>query len=266
MPDDLNDFLNSIDSHEPLPSRNEPNEPSIENRKCGVCNKPLTNFEHNLNHVCHESCYNCNYCGNAVGLDLVHRMIKEETTEGPLPEPCYPLPVYHRPCRDEALREEMKRKPVTITQEHLDVLNRTNLLFRQIFESDENLSVETNQELTASMVRTFLVDMPREKKYRALKNMEASAAICSILIGQKNKDEIKLEIAKRDSERFQRVKEYRENRQQADEERKAVSRERAKRLDPAERQREKAIAAMMAIGMDRDEAIATIEKRGNKCD
>jgi hypothetical protein len=224
-----------------------------EEKNCEICHTELGPVDYRF----HDDCKNCIYCGNTVGIDIIGKILKDEDGQTDVK-----ILVFHFPCRDSALREELLNRPVTINQSHLDILNRSNLLFRQVFQSDPALSIETNQELSMSMARPYIVDMSLEEKYRTLKNIESVAAMCSILLGQKNKNEIKFELANRDAEKFKKVKEYREDTEKAKTERKEAGRKATERLDPKTRARNNAIDGLMKFaGMSREEAEESLVKK-----
>src|SRR5665213_3049643 len=112
---------------------------------CKICHEPFPPEILHLNPRYHEECQNCMYCGHLVGSQVLDKLIKDENGV------TIKLAVYHQPCRDRVIAEEYKKQPVTITQEHLDILNRSHIFISQLMIGNKDVSIETNQDITDKM-------------------------------------------------------------------------------------------------------------------
>lgn len=204
---------------------------------CPICNEPLTPLELELHQQFHYDCNKCSYCKKDVGLGQIESCIKKE------------LPISHITCHDDAMEKEFRQRPVTITQEMLDWHNDRRLCF----DEDMSMSVNANQTMASTNLKNarWLNEKPLENVYMFMKRLEAMAAQCSIMLTEsKRKDSIRIEIATRDKKL---VKDAVEGR---------VSEDRAKeikrnRFTP----KEKAINAMIAVGLSREEAIESLNEQ-----
>lgn len=237
--------------HSPIPS-GEPNEHRENNvvdaltvnnlitnpvAPCPICNEPLTPLELELRQQFHYDCNKCSYCKKDVGLGQIEACLKKE------------LPISHITCHDDAMEKEFRQRPVTITQEMLDWHNDRRLCF----DEDMSMSVNANQTMASTNLKNarWLNEKPLENVYMFMKRLEAMAAQCSIMLTEsKRKDSIRIEIATRDKKL---VKDAVEGR---------VSEDRAKeikrnRFTP----KEKAINAMIQVGLSREEAIESLNEQ-----
>src|SRR6184192_3844546 len=121
--------------------------PIFEN--CLRCDEPLEPFLQKLRRKFHDHCLKCTYCNRDVSYEIIEKQITKNET------PC------HRPCDDKYFEEQFKNKPVTITQDKLDYLNRANLMFAANLE----LSPETNQKEASYMANLFIVDMTLDQLF-----------------------------------------------------------------------------------------------------
>lgn len=163
---------------------------------CLRCTEPLGPADYKV----HVKCQECDFCGCMVQLEIVEREIRRGET------------VCHKPCEDKhnaeehkRMEEEFKHKPVMITQQHLDYLNRINLMFA----ANLDLSVETNQKEASLQTGLWVVNMDIEQLYMTLKRMEAITAMVSIAVSRDKNKAISL-IKQREDDKFREVKEYRE--------------------------------------------------------
>jgi hypothetical protein len=175
--------------------------------------------------------------------------------------------VFHQPCRDKALAEEFKKKPVIITQEHLDMLNRSHLMMTQITVGRPEISVETNQDITEEMARPWFHEMDLEQKFYFMKQVEAIAAQLSIVLG-KDKERIRTAIQSKDIKKFQNVQEYRE--QQLNNKTKSAMRslseieKQNEKTDPMLKAKRKAIEGFMKVGLSLEQATKMVEDSQGK--
>jgi hypothetical protein len=213
----------------------------------------------------HEECMKCIYCGNAVGEDIIEKLIKDQgassrggslsPSDEPLTNESSKILVYHPYCHTQKLEADFKNKPVIITQGHLDMLNAANLLFKPNLE----LSVQTNQKQAEYQSHKFIHEMTLEEKFIALKRLEAVAAMWSIALS-KDKHRIQIQLDEKERIKHKELQqegdklEYEKKRQ-----RKNVTAALAGNLTPEEKQFEKAVAAFMRLGMSRDTAIIQLE-------
>ena len=240
---------------------------------CKICSLELTESFTTV----HEDCTLCVYCNHEVGNDLIEKRLRESKTctssckskENIHSQECidnthYPIEIFHDYCRNMKLENDFKNKPVTITQEHLDMLNSANLLFRPKMD----LSVETNQKESEFLSHKFIHEMTLEEKFVALKRLEAVAAMWSIALS-KDKNRIQTKLAEQD-----RIK-YKELQRDSDKLEFEKKREKKKdrnennapsdpTLSPEERQRWKAIQALMKVmKCSKEKAIETLGQKPN---
>jgi glutamyl/glutaminyl-tRNA synthetase len=144
---------------------------------------------------------------------------------------------------------EFRKRPVTITQELLDWHNERRL----IFDVNKDMSVNSNQTMASTNFRNsrWVHEMPLEDLYILMKRLEALAAEASIMLTEsKRKETIRLEIQQRDKKLVDDVV----NGRVTEERKKEIKRN---KFTP----KEKAINAMMAVGLSREDAIADLEKQ-----
>lgn len=259
MPDPIDDFLqlfsqeksatqqDSSDSSEPqvIEAAPQESETSKVERLCKVCNLPL---EFELGHQWHDDCAKCQYCGNECGYEIMQKRFKENSG------------IFHDYCASQETEKKFKSLPVTLTQGDLDQLNIWNLMFTP----DLNLSVETNQknaEIAASK-QYWSCDMTFEQRQMVLKRIEAVAAAWSVAL---SKDENKVRVDAKYSGLIKATENKRSLERIEVEKQRIAKRERdAKKLSPAARAEDKAIKAMMTLGMSYEEAIEKIEEQKNR--
>ena len=208
---------------------------------CLICGLPLTALEEDLRQSYHYDCNKCVYCKNDVSFDVVKNAIENER------------PIYHRTCYDEAMAEEFRKRPVTITQELLDYHNAKRLLW----QPNMSMSAKGNMDMAAINLRNdpdikrWLHEKTFDEIFLVMKMMESCAAELNILLtSAKQKDKIRTEIAERDRKLVSEAISYRKN----EEHQKETKREKATPEG-------KAISALMKItGMSLEEARAEIKK------
>ncbi len=226
---------------------------------CQICHQPLDQFEVEHNHKYHQDCKNCIYCNSAVHVDIIAKLVKEEDKQTDVK-----ILIYHQPCRDEKLKQEFKLKPVTITQAHLDMLNRSHLFMNQVMHSSSDLSIETNQEICERQVQPWFSELDLEDKFRALKNLEAITAMMSIALS-KDKNSIKSRIEAKEIQKYKEAQEYREQQKEKKETRQVSAGQKIQRenerANPELKADRKAIEQFMKLfKMSETEAIAMLNK------
>lgn len=208
--------------------------PSKESKDCPICNLPLGPLELDLNQDWHYDCNKCAICSSDVEMDRIRKCLKQE------------IDVTHSTCYDERMALEFKKRPVTITQELLDWHNERRL----IFDVSMDLSVNSNQTMASTNFRNsrWVHEMKLEELYILMKRVEAIAAEASIMLTEsKRKEAIRLEIHARDKKLVDSAVEGR------------ISVERAKEIKRNKfTPKEKAINAMILVGLTREQAIESL--------
>lgn len=183
---------------------------------CPVCRLAVENPQ-DLEYLrIHPTCRICVYCHTEIFNDGVELLVTQAFQTGKESEPITPC---HSFCVEKHLRKELSSRPLTITQGHLDEINKYLAMVGFSASADEiqpildiNLSVETNQQRTELAGHRVLTDLPAELKFLLVKTLQNTAVVCSMLA---NKDQrvrnVQLEISKRDREKFEEVQKIREN-------------------------------------------------------
>lgn len=200
----------------------------------------------------HEECKLCHYCNKEVTPHYLKAFCDQ--TERPM--------VYHQICRNQALEQDFKQKPVIITQEHLDYLNRSHLFMQQVMHSNDDLSIESNQEISERMITPWFTELDLEGKFKALKNFEAVCARMSIALS-KDKNAIQTRIQAREIERYKEVQEIRDGQVT----RKETNRMKSlteiekdnEKANPQLKARRKAIEGFMKVGMSEQAATQAVD-------
>lgn len=219
-----------------------------EQNNCMYCKSPCEG-------LAHHQCNHCIECGKEVSPVLCHTAFREGLQES----------LKCSICLNSQLRNEVKDSTVLITQEHLDSLNKWNLLFK----ADMELNTSTNQVIAGNkmdnLLKTekWLHEMPLEEQFVMLKRMEACCATWSIAM-YKHKDRIDARLNENERNKFRDAQEYRRAGKESKDKKIAKSRESAIKMNPEERIREKAILGLMAVGLSREKAIETMESARSK--
>ena len=153
-------------------------------KTCCLCGKELSPAEF----LYHEKCIECEYCHNPVHKDIVRKLIEESGSFEPKDNSFkkidnLPFSVYHSPCFDKKLRDDFNAREVTITQAHLDMLNRAMFAFNP----NKELNFDANQTLCENNYRQWFSEMDLDNKFLVVKNLEAIAAMMQVLIGKDKK-------------------------------------------------------------------------------
>ena len=245
----------SIETVEDM-QKEEPPIPAPALRKCLVCKEPLADWQQSLEgQKYHKNgkCHLCKYCGNEVGRDIILKCLERED------------PISHAPCREKAMAEEFNSRPVTITQGHLNYLNRViQFTYRPI----PGQTIEELQALAVTTSNAYIKDMPMEDKFRHMKMMEAACANVSIAI-HNDKERIRLAVEREDIAKHVKIRDLQKvhdasyirekqvhDKEQANEKKRVAT-------DPALRAREKTIVQMMGMGFTREAAETFIDKQKN---
>lgn len=215
---------------------------------CIVCEQPLAE-DWSSAPIHFDSCDKCIYCNETVQFSDIQKLAQLRAGVPSNDK----FSVYHPYCKSEALERDFKQRTVVITQEHLDMLNSANLMFK----ANLHLSVESNQQEAEIRSREWIFQMSLEEKFIVLRRMEAVTAMLSIALSKdKQKIQVKLDELKRVGLKdLQQA----EERIEIEKERIAKRKREEMKLSPAARAREKSITAMMAIGMTREMAEKTME-------
>lgn len=213
-----------------------PNSP--ENPPCPVCSLPLSDMEVRLNRLYHYDCNKCHICGTGpLAEGMVESALKKD------------LKPSHTTCYDRKMAEELRRKPVTITQELLDWHNERRL----IFDINAQLTVNANQVMAATNFRNsrWIHELDLDSLFLVMKRLEAVAAEASIILDEsKRKESVRKDRESKDKALLKNSSESRVTEQRE----KEIKRN---RYTPGE----KAIKAMMTCRLTRDEAVDEIVKQ-----
>jgi hypothetical protein len=231
--------------------------PPASTRKCLICHEPLEDWQQSLSaQVIHKEreCGNCVYCKKPVHRERILRCIAKED------------PISHMPCLEKFMKDSFESRPVTITQGHLNYLNR---MIQFAYKPDMLLSLEENMDIAELANTQFIKDMSMEEKFIHMKMMEAACANASIAI-HNDKEKIRLVVERRDIERHVKIRdlqkvndvEYQREKNKADKE--ARTERKVIQGDPALRAREKTIESMIKMGFSREAAIEFIDKQKAK--
>jgi|SRR5580693_6241824 hypothetical protein len=206
---------------------------------CKICTLPLTTLETSLGAEIHfDNCRKCTLCGSeGLQVDRLLQCIEKG------------IPPTHLTCYDQKMEQELKQKPVTITQELLDWHNERRL----IFDINNMLTVNANMTMAATNFRNsrWIHQLSHDDLYLVMKRLEAVAAEASIILSEtKKRDSIKKDRELKDKQLIKEAGEGRVTEQRE----KEIKRN---RYTPEE----KAIKAMMSIGLDRDAAIEELTKQ-----
>lgn len=158
-------------------------------KTCKVCELDLGPLELQARRAYHFDCQICEYCKNPITHEMMHRWMIDKG------------PRAHSTCYETYMQEEIKRRPVTITQGMLDYLNNWRLC------PDMSRTVESNQDTASLQARKCVIDMNHNEMYTLLKMAQAFCGTISEIVSQ-NKDsaEVKLKRKLADDEREKRSK------------------------------------------------------------
>lgn len=206
-------------------------------KNCGICSLPLADSEIEWSWTHHAECRKCYVCKNDIAIDLAQKFIDKKVDY-----------LGHITCHETRMREEIEKRPVTVTQGMLDYLNNISLM------CTPNLSrnVEDNQTLAEGAAnKQWLHLSSLEEKYVALKMMQAVTASWSILLSNDKKnldinirrEEFDKDREKRHQERMDEVSGFR------------VSKQREVEIKREKKSPDwKAIQGLVACGMSEDAA------------
>lgn len=158
-------------------------------KDCKVCELPLGALEISSRRQYHFDCQICEYCKQSITHEMMHRWLLDKG------------PRAHSTCYETYMQEEIKKRPVTITQGLLDYLNNWRLC------PDMTRTVESNQDTASLQARKCIVDMNHDEIYTLLKMAQAFCGTISEIVSQnKESAETKLRRVRADAEREKRSK------------------------------------------------------------
>lgn len=170
---------------------------------CKICSLPLLAEQVPTPRQTHKECEVCYLCK----LDVSHEYV-EQFIAGKVDY------LGHITCHEQYMRDEIEKRPITVTQGLLDYLNEKSLMCTP----NLNRSIEDNQSLAESAGRKVWLHMTSlEEKYTALKMMQAVTAAWSVLLSNDKaqlnilikREEFTIEREKRNSEKMAEVEQYR---------------------------------------------------------
>lgn len=200
---------------------------------CPICTTILDPTEHPKFHI---RCMNCTYCHLPVPTPDVERMYSKG-------------PIAHQRCEDHHFQQELKKRPVEVSQKLLDYLNQVNLMF----SAKINLSLETNGKEAAYIAGLLAVDMTFDQLAIVIRRMEfATAAFSMILSKNKGQKQLAMDlIDSREREKFKEVTDYRDK-QAAPKKVKEVKPYKAPAMSKAEKDQAAQIKAFKMMGLSDD--------------
>jgi hypothetical protein len=226
-------------------------------RKCKICGLPLDEWQQALEYqTIHKDgpCIHCKWCSQPVGRDRIFRCLEKEE------------PVSHLPCHDKAMANDFAARPVTITQGHLNYLNR---MIQFAFVPDMAKSLEQNCEDADLASKLSVVEMTMEQRFVKMKMLESACATLSIIL-DKDKEKIRLAVQKEDLARHVKIRDLNkvlsaEQLRELQEKEMAQQREKNRiKGSPELRAREKTIDSLVKLmGMSRETAIEFLDKQKN---
>ena len=238
--------------------------PIPKKRNCIICNEPLDEWQQSLDaQIWHKDgeCSKCIVCHNEVAHARILDCLKKED------------PISHSPCLDKKLQDDFNARPVTVTQGHLNMLNRMiQFAHRPInpFHLDEkaNLSalLETNLAEVDKNSPASIREMSPEQRYIHLKMMERYCAIISIAVAN-DKDRMTLAVKEQEERKQKFIKDAtkvlsaEETRVLMDKERERKAHQTRLKEDPQLRARDKTIKQMISLGMTEEQAIGILDSK-----
>lgn len=146
-----------------------------------------------------------------------------------------------------ASRPRSTSDSIVVSHQYLNELNLARLLVMP----EPGLNEESNVNAAALKTNTFIVDMTLEEQFLFMRRMEAIAAEVSVLISA-NRKSIKEGLIEKSREAMEEVKAYRNAPKAAKPAPMQVGEARVAKAKQSPR--DKAIAAMMAIGLTQEQA------------
>ena len=170
----------------------------------------------------------------------------------------------HPCCLSQIKRLDLASEQVTIPKVYFDYLNACRLLFEPLPE----LSPKTNKLDAQIKFGQLFHELSIEDKFLALKRMESAASEMSLVLS-KSKRDLEVKFSERDAEKYQEAQKARA----ANSDRTPKTTAKKERAEVSEQERiktkkqlhaDKAVAALMHIGMTEDEATAIVAERQAK--
>lgn len=201
---------------------------------CLVCNLPLGELELSLNRKWHYDCKKCEHCGDTISDDIFNKWLNGKG------------PRAHSSCHDNYVTQELKNRPIVVTQGTLDILNR----FRMMIEPDVKMVRLDDERESEKLMKEWIHELPIEQIRRAHEKMQNLAAALAIVLKNEEKyvtnrlAELKIKPTKvRDEEKLNDAYQHRVD-QRIEKEK------RAEKKSPEG----KAIAAFMKLGISEEDA------------
>lgn len=249
---------------EPIPDIESLESEAPKKRTCLICHELLEDWQQALSaQMWHKDkdCSKCIVCHNEVAHARILDCLKKED------------PISHSPCLDKKLQDDFNARPVTVTQGHLNMLNRMiQFAHRPInpFGLDEkaNLSalLETNIAEVDKNGPASIREMSPEQRYIHLKMMERYCAIISIAVAN-DKDRMVLAVKEQEERKHKFIKDANkvlsaeETRVLMEKERERKAHQTRLKEDPQLRARDKTIKQMISLGMTEEQAIGILDSK-----
>lgn len=149
---------------------------------CRICSLPLEN-ELEEKREFHFACNKCELCGNE---GLQPERIRECLNDG--------HKVSHLTCWQSWQEKEIAKRPITVTQETLDYLNRIRL----IIEPNLQYSIEDNQSEAGRSAERYMHERSIDEQFIALKRAQAACAAMSVCY-HNNKEQLNIRIKREET-------------------------------------------------------------------
>ena len=218
----------------------------------------------------HETPLTAGYCSECAICQYCHKQLTVTEYNW-----CYaiaakhevPVSFQHPGCFSELERLTVNSESITIPRILFEKLNAARLLLEPIPE----LSHKTNEFDSEIKTRQFIHEMKLEDQFLVLKRLESAASTVSMLLS-KHRREIEQTLSERDKAKYEKARQG--NREKTKEE-KAAEKAEKERLAHANRapgttgrveakkltKEEKAIAALISIGLSESEAKESIKRK-----
>lgn len=215
---------------------------------CLVCNKP-TEYPTMPDRPLHFECEECSICHEKIFEPQLGKCLDEfrkDIETNPDRALAAALIMVHPRCREERMANEMKKRPIDVSQEMLDFYNEQNLLFQPNLELSPTVNQQVAANLGDAFFKKWIKDETLEEQYVRLKRMEAITIAFSLLIDKKK---ARAAVDEHEVKRIRRQAKEEKDKQEV------KLQEKRERLDPAARAQRKALEAIMSLGMSEEQAL-----------